>query len=82
MRILHLLKGYRIENRIEELITVIILFRLLPRVLINAEELDIRTTILGSPSSCPVYITSFAHADLIQKDGDFVCMIYGFNKSN
>lgn len=42
-----------------------------PRVLVNVEKIDMRTTLLGSPSSFPVYITATALGKLAHPEVPF-----------
>jgi len=41
-----------------------------PRILINVREIDMTTTLLGVPSSLPIYFTATALAKLAHKDGE------------
>ncbi|KIL87651.1 l-lactate dehydrogenase [Fusarium avenaceum] len=44
--------------------------RFRPKVLVNVEHVDISTTLLGSHSSAPVYISATAHAKLGDPEGE------------
>eukprot|EP01102_Stenamoeba_stenopodia_P008841 TRINITY_DN258_c0_g1_i1.p1 TRINITY_DN258_c0_g1~~TRINITY_DN258_c0_g1_i1.p1 ORF type:complete len:500 (-),score=139.27 TRINITY_DN258_c0_g1_i1:108-1607(-) len=43
-----------------------------PRVLVNVKEIDVRTTLLGTPSALPIYITATAMGKLANPEGEVV----------
>ncbi|RBR20876.1 uncharacterized protein FIESC28_05028 [Fusarium coffeatum] len=44
--------------------------RFRPKVMVNVEQVDISTTLLGSRTSAPIYISATAHAKLGDPDGE------------
>lgn len=43
-----------------------------PRVLVNVKEIDMSCTLLGTPSSIPVYITATAMGKLADPEGEVI----------
>eukprot|EP00971_Amphidinium_carterae_P034188 673103-Amphidinium_carterae.1 len=41
-----------------------------PKILVNVREIDMTTTVLGHPSSLPIYFTATALGKLAHKDWD------------
>jgi len=51
-----------------------------PRILVNVREIDMTTTLLGVPSSLPLYFTATALAKLAHQDGE-VAIVRGAKKA-